>query len=94
MVSESHFELHTFATPLREILQLPKTKGKKRKDIESSLSDETPWKIMKAGTTEEWRKEVLKSRRKASHKQITGTKPLNPKQNGSKTENNRKQAHA
>ena len=94
MVSESHFELHTFATPLREILQLPETKGKKRKDIESSPSDETPWKIMKAETTEEWKKEVLKSRRKASHKQKTGTIPLNPKQNGSKTENNRKQAHA
>ena len=69
MVSESHFELHTFATPLREILQLPNTKGKKRKDIELSPSDETPWKIMKAGNTEEWRKVVLKNRRKASHKQ-------------------------
>ena len=55
---------------------------------ESSPSDETPGKTMKTGTTEEWKKVVQKSRRKASPiSKKNGTISYNPKQNGSKTEN-------
>ena len=43
---------------------------------------------MKTGTTEEWKKVVPKSRRKASPiSKKTGTISYNPKQNGSKIEN-------
>ena len=72
VVPEPLFEHHTFATPVREILQLPKTRE------ESSPSDETPGKTMKTGTTEEWKKVVPKSRRKASpiSKKKTGPYPI------------------
>ena len=72
VVPEPLFEHHTFATPVREILQLPKTRE------ESSPSDETPGKTMKTGTTEEWKKMVPKSRRKASpiSKKKTGPYPI------------------
>ena len=80
MIPGSLLNAHAFSTPIREILQIPKTTGKKRKETDSSPTEETPGKIMKTGTTEHWTKVVPKNgRRKASPKFKSTTIPFNPK---------------
>ena len=80
MVPGSLLDAHAFSTPIREFLQIPKTTGKKRKETDSSPTEETPGKIMKTGTTEQWKKVVPKNgRRKASPKFKSSTVPFNPK---------------
>ena len=80
VVPGSLLDAHTFSTPIREYLQIPKTTGKKRKETDSSPTAETPGKTMRTGTTEQLKKVVPKNgRRKASPKHKTGTIPFNPK---------------
>ena len=76
----SLLDAHAFSTPIREFLQIPKTTGEKRKETDSSPTEETLGKTMRTGTTEQWKKVVPKNgRRKASPKHKTGTVPFNPK---------------
>ena len=80
VVPNTLLDAHAFSTSIREFLQIPKTTGKKRKETDSSPTDETPGKIMRTGTTEQWKKVVPKNgRRKASPKHKAGTIPFNPK---------------
>ena len=79
VVPNTLLDAHAFSTSIREFLQIPKTTGKKRKETDSSSTDETPGKIMRTGTTEQWKKVVPKNgRRKASPKHKAGTIPFNP----------------
>ena len=80
MVPGSLLDAHGFSTLIREFFQIPKTTGEKRKETDSSPTEETPGKIMKTGTTEQWKKVVPKNgRRKASPKFKSSTVPFNPK---------------
>ena len=80
VVPNTLLDAHMFSTPIRKFLQVPKTTGKKRKETDSSPTEETPGKIMRTGTIEQWKKVVPKNRRrKASPKHKTGTLPFNPK---------------
>ena len=79
VVPNTLLDAHAFSTSIREFLQIPKATGKKRKETDSSPTDETPGKIMRTGTTEQWKKVVPKNgRRKASPKHKAGTIPFNP----------------
>ena len=80
MVPNTLLDAHAFSTPIREFLQIPKTTGKKRKETDSSPTEETLGKITRKGTTEQWKKVIPKNgRRKASPKHKTGTVLFNPK---------------